>query len=76
MGDGLTFELELGAPPLALGPFIARLGHLAPWPPNPLLRPADDREIAATQGRPLAAWYLPREGHSIMSWLISPPLEF
>ncbi|MEM7222581.1 MAG: hypothetical protein AAF495_06360 [Pseudomonadota bacterium] len=75
LGEALAFELAPGISPLALTPFIARLGHLAPWPPNPLLRLDQPTLDTGAQGRPLAAWFQPCADRSVMSWEISPPLN-
>ena len=87
--DGLEAEtaglLDLEIPVPGAGqairfqPFLLRVGGLAPWPPNPLLRDAAGAGRPGRLGHPelsgLAAWYRPCPGNLTMRWLVSPRLD-
>jgi hypothetical protein len=87
--DGLEVETadrlhqEIPAPGTGQGarfqPFVLRVGALASWPPNPLLRaPADAGRSGVTENPDrsgLAAWYRPCPGSLTMKWLVSPRLD-
>lgn len=87
--DGLEAETadrlhpEIPAPGTGQGarfqPFVLRVGALASWPPNPLLRASVDAGRPGLSDNPeqngLGAWYRPCPGSLTMSWQVSPRLD-